>query len=117
MPTKAELDDLLANCDVAWTTVNGVNGYVIAPDGFTGTLAASYANDAELAADKLVFLPAAGLRPGSSVYYVGERGSYWSSTASGSDAFLVYFYDNLNDPNSYDFRYYGNSVRLVTDVE
>ena len=42
---------LFNNHSKKWATVNGVNGYVIAPDGFAGTLADSYADDAALAAD------------------------------------------------------------------
>ena len=101
-----------------WATVNGVGGYVIAPDDFTGTLQESYANDAGLAdAGNLVFLPAAGFRYGSDVYGVGEIGSYWSSTACGSiDAYGVSFISSDVSPGYDDYRFSGDSVRLVTEV-
>ena len=100
-----------------WATVNGVNGYVIAPDGFEGTLADSYADDAALAADNLVFLPAAGYRNDSSVYYVGDNGNYWSSSANGeSYAYSVFFDSSLVGPGR-SRRYSVYSVRLITDVK
>ena len=41
--------------------MNGVNGYVIAPDGFEGTIADSYDDGDELIANNLVFLPATAM--------------------------------------------------------
>ena len=96
-----------------WSSVNGVNGYVVAPDNFTGGLAASYSDDSALAADDILFLPVAGQRFISSVKRTADYGYYWSS--SKDDA------DNINDVefSSTEIRYnsesptYGNSVRLV----
>lgn len=63
-----------------------------------------------------VFLPAAGLRGGSNVADVGGSGTYWSSTASGSgSACRVYFYSYDVYPDISDARYYGFSVRLITE--
>ena len=62
-----------------------------------------------------VFLPAAGFRYGSDVYYVGSDGPYWSATpldtydAYGLD-FNSYYLGPLGDLGR---RYYGQSVRLV----
>ena len=99
MPTKAELDDLLANCDVAWTTVNGVNGRK-----FTGK--GDYASNS-------VFLPAAGGCYSGNVGDQGDYGGYWSSTPAGSgSAYLLYFSSGFQDV-SYDDRDFGCSVRLV----
>ena len=109
---------LFYNHSTKWATVNGVGGFVIAPDDFVGTLEETYANDTELAdAGNLVFLPAAGLRDGPNVNDVGG-GSYWSSTASdGGLAYYVYFI------SSYDIPYIieqpasiGFSVRLIIDA-
>ena len=109
---------LFYNHSTKWATVNGVGGFVIAPDDFVGTLEETYANDTELAdAGNLVFLPAAGLREGPNVNDVGG-GSYWSSTASdGGLAYYVYF------KSSYDIPYIieqpasiGFSVRLIIDA-
>ena len=109
---------LFNNHSKQWATVNGVNGYVIAPDGFAETLADTYADDAALAADNLVFLPAAGSRDDSDVYGAGGIGYYWSSAAldSGS-AYGVSFYSSDVSPDSSGCRNFGCSVRLVTDCE
>lgn len=99
-----------------WATVNGVNGYVIAPDDFSGELANTYADDAALAANNLVFLPAAGSRVGSGVNAVGDIGHYWSSTASGEDnAYSVYLDSNFVTPDEVGYRLFGYSVRLITE--
>ncbi len=107
---------LFSNHSKKWVTVNGVNGYVIAPDDFTGTLADTYADDAALAADNLVFLPAAGSRLGSDVYDVGGSGLYWSSTAYDEYGAYDVFFNSYNvNPGNFDYRTTGCSVRLVTD--
>ena len=99
MPTKAELDGLLANCDVAWTTVNGVNGRK-----FTGK--GDYASNS-------VFLPAAGFCDHGDVFDQGFSGYYWSSTPLGSYyAFYLYFTSGYQVVYN-DYRFYGFSVRAV----
>ena len=115
--TTAEWTYLFNNHTKKWATVNGVNGYVIAPDGFEGELADSYENDAELVtAGNLVFLPAAGDRIGFDVSNVGGNGSYWSSTAYGSlSAFRVYFNSRSVYPGYSGDRGCGFSVRLITE--
>ena len=98
MPTKAELRALLANCDVEWTTVNGVNGCK-----FTGK------GDFD---SNSVFLPAAGYYS----YGFGGQGSlgyYWSSTPDGSDYAFDLFFRSDNQYVGYGLRYYGYSVRAV----
>ena len=77
MPTRAEFQGLIDNCDVEWTTVRDVNGHK-----FTGKGAyASYS----------VFLPAAGCYSGG-VCDQGDDGYYWSSTPNGSnDAYYLDF--------------------------
>ena len=101
-----------------WATVNGVNGYVIAPDDFSGELANTYADDAALAANNLVFLPAAGCRLVSDVDGVGDCGSYWSSTAyDGYRAYTVYFDSYGVTPDGSDGRDLGFSVRLITECQ
>ena len=115
--TTAEWTYLFNNHSKKWATVNGVNGYVIAPDGFEGELADSYANDAELVtAGNLVFLPAAGSRYGSNVYNVGDGGYYWSSTAYEElGAFRVRFTKGGVSPGMIGGRDAGCSVRLITE--
>ena len=71
MPTEAQFQELLntANCTNAWTTVNGVNGYL-----FT-----SVRNG------KTLFIPAAGGADYGSMKNVGNIGFVWSSSINGSD--------------------------------
>ena len=62
-----------------------------------------------------VFLPAAGIRGGSSVN--GGDGHYWSATPAGSDsAYLLYFVDYDFSPADSYYRSSGQSVRLVYSV-
>ena len=86
MPTEAEMQELTDKCTWTWTTQNGVNGYkVVGPNGNS------------------IFLPAAGCRFGSSLYYAGEYGNYWSSTP----------YDNIYVGGNYD--YYAFHLEFNSD--
>lgn len=61
MPSRDEIDELVANCTWEWTQLNGVNGQLITgPNGNT------------------MFLPAVGERMGTSINNVGVQGNYWS---------------------------------------
>lgn len=119
----------------AKATVNGVSGVVLLPDNWTASIyalnntnsvSANYTINTITAADwtnvlevnGAVFLPAGGYRTGTSVYYVGSYGGYWSSSyAKSHEARGVYF----NDGNLYTYddgyRFFGHSVRLVRDAE
>ena len=118
------------------TDGTGVNGMILFPNGITvanseatswGTVngtsdwgtKCTTAQWAALAAKGCVFLPAAGIRGGTSVNNVGSYGYYWSSTVyNANNAYDVDFYSgHLYPANSYDRRYYGLSVRLVRQVE
>ena len=77
LPTKAEYQELVDNCTWTWTTQGGHNGMKVT----------SKKNGAS------IFLPAAGLRYGSSLYYAGENGDYWSSTPYESDIQYSYYLD------------------------
>ena len=100
MPTEGEMFELLRNCTWIWTTQNGVNGYnVKGPNGNS------------------VFLPATGLRVGSSLDYAGSYGHYWSSTPNydyGDGAYDLNFGSGGQGMNN-DFRYGGLSVRPVIE--
>ena len=100
MPTKAEFDELLNKCTWRWTTQGGNNGYkVTGPNGNS------------------IFLPAAGYRLGTSLYYAGSFGYCWSSTPNESTtqgAYDLYFGSDYHDTNWHD-RYYGRSVRPVSE--
>jgi hypothetical protein len=100
MPTLSECEELLDNCTWEWTSQNGVNGRkVTGPSG------------------KSIFLPAAGLRDGTVLVYVGSDGYYRSSPLATSYpyfAYHVYFYSGKCACNWGD-RFLGFSVRPVSD--
>lgn len=99
---------------------------VIVPTGINNTGDTSWdanqysaADWAKMEAAGCVFLPAAGDRYGTSVYYVGSAGLYWSSSY-GSVAGSVYnmlFNSGTLSLANLDYRYFGFSVRLVRPVE
>lgn len=65
MPTKAEQDELRNNCTWTWTTQNGVYGELVTgPNGNS------------------IFLPAAGYKYDTTIYYLGEYGFYMTNTLS-----------------------------------
>ena len=100
------------------TVCGKTNCVIIAPDGYTETIAASYDTTTWPVAEAagLVCLPAAGSRDGSNVRYVGDDGYYWSSSAGGSShAYLVYLDSSNVSPGYYGFRYNGGSVRLIAE--
>ena len=98
IPTTSEWQELLDNCRSEWTQQNGVYGR-----RFTGPNG------------KSLFLPAAGYRYGSDLYYAGSSGDYWSASLGEDGPSLAwYMYFNSDDQNVYYYyRYYGQSVRAV----
>ncbi len=105
VPTKQELHDLLTNCDWTWTTVNGVDGYVVNGRG-------------DFSANS-IFFPCAGYGDGTSLSEAGLGGRYWSSglTWHESNNFVTslyfYYYTRNDAPQS---GYYGFPVRPVQGV-
>ena len=117
----------------AKANVNNVNGVILLPDDWstsTYSLSSTNTSNANFSSNTLtasqwstleqagaVFLPAAGIRYGTSVIHVGSQGYYWSASHySDGNAYHVYFhYSNLFTNN--DYRYYGQSVRLVRVAE
>ena len=101
MPTKAEMQELIDNCTWEWTTQNGVKGYKV-----TSKHNSNY-----------IFLPAAGYRSGSSLYYAGGDGGYWSSEpheGNSYNAYYLYFSSDDHYVGHYG-RIYGLSVRPVLE--
>ena len=98
MSTRGDFDALLSNCDWSWTTMNGVNGYIVRGKG-------DYASNS-------IFLPCAGYGSGTSRYYAGSFGYYWSSVpdSDSSYAWRLYFSSGHHSTH-FDSRYYGRSVR------
>ena len=101
MPTDMEMSDLNSKCDWSWTTMNGVNGYVVRGRG-------DYASSS-------IFLPATGNGYYSRLQSAGSNGYYWSSVPvsyDGSEAWRLSFDSGGHGTNS-DYRFYGLSVRPV----
>ena len=100
MPTKAECQELIDNCDVVWRfnyNRTGVAGRV-----FTSKINGNS-----------VFFPAAGYCLNSSLYEVGSYGDYWSASwLSSVDAWCLFF-SSRTQYVDLKFRYYGYSVRGV----
>jgi uncharacterized protein (TIGR02145 family) len=93
-------DNLLPTAATANAWTWSTNGYRIKPDGTTTTL----------------FLPAAGSRDISGgIYGVGSDGYYWSSTASGSGSFNLFFFSGWLSPGDAYYRATGRSVRCIAD--
>ena len=103
MPTRAEFDELINedNCTWEWTTLNGTKGCKVTSKKNGNS----------------IFLPAAGYRAGTSLYYTGTLGDYWRSTPYESDsrgAYCLYF--RSSDYHTYwRDRYYGHTIRPVAE--
>lgn len=103
MPTDAEWKELMTSCTWTWKTTS--DGY--ASDGYlvTGTNG------------NTIFLPAAGYRSGSVLYYDGSYGYYWSSSIYENDspAARSMSFNNVGAGRSFYGRDAGYSVRPVSD--
>ena len=103
MPTDAEWTELWNNC--TWTWTDNYNGTGVKGRVVTATNG------------NRIFLPAAGYRSDTNLYYAGLTGYYRSSSLDTDVpfcAYLVYF----NSDNLFRFRedrYIGQSVRPVYD--
>ena len=106
----------------SWTCPSGITFKSGVADSYGGQYYADYQTFTlyqwqQLENAGAVFLPAAGCRGGTSVYYVQYNGRYWSSTAYGTgSAYYVYFDSNSLRPQDSYRRYYGSVVRLVQDL-
>jgi len=105
LPTEGDIASKWAACAVAAGSLD----YTLAT--FTE------AEWTALQAAGAVFLPAAGYRNGTTVSYAGFYGFYWSSSAaSNTDAFGLDFSTATLLPEFKYGRYYGFSVRLVSET-
>ena len=102
MPTDAEWTELREQCTWTWTTQNGVYGYQVA----------STTNG------NSIFLPAAGYRYDTHLYYAGNDGRYWSSSLFAgyqNNAWSISF--NPKTGRDYYGRNFGFPVRPVQDKQ
>ncbi|MBQ6307401.1 MAG: hypothetical protein IJK78_12630 [Bacteroidales bacterium] len=124
----------LSGIRYAKATVDGVNGVILLPNDWdassydlnnTNSSGANFTSNTitatdwanTLEANGAVFLPAAGYRYGTSVYYVGSSGGYWSSSSGDSyDAYYLYFRSGYLNTNN-GSRDRGFSVRLVRSCQ
>lgn len=103
MPTAEECNELINNCTWTWTTENGVKGSKLTgPNG------------------KSIFLPAAGDRESTGLFFAGSFGYYWSSsldTGNSLKAYNFFFNSNVNSNVYWNYYYIhnGQSVRPVTE--
>lgn len=112
--------------------VNNVNGVILLPDDWSASyysLSNTNIHNASFGSNVIsstqwstlelhgaVFLPAAGYRDGTSVSNVGSSGFYWSASYSNSiNAYCVFY--NLLFPQGTNYRYGGQSVRLVRSAQ
>lgn len=103
MPTLDEMKELIAGCE--WTWVEGIGNTDV-----SGQLGRSKVNG------NLIFLPAAGDGRGDKIYFIGERGFYWTSNVG-----KTFLYESSsveveakNGVFSYDYyRFNGRCVRAV----
>lgn len=100
MPTRVEQEELIKECNWAWTALNGVTGYMVT----------SKVNE------NSIFLPAAGYCFDSVIDHGTEiNGFYWSSTLFENfpnEAIYLNFNTSLINTMG-NQRYTGNSVRAV----
>lgn len=99
MPTLGEIEELTDNCTWTWITLNGVSGYKVASKTNSNS----------------IFLPAAGIRNGTSLQEDGRQLNYWSSKSHEGSMFADYFRINSGGSCylSCEKRCYGMTVRPV----
>ena len=103
MPTKADIDELLAQTNAEWIENyegQGVDGY-------------KFTNKSD--ATKFIFMPAAGCLGKEGYTGKGTAGGYWSSSLTPGNplqAYDLYFGSTYLDSEGF-YRYFGQSVRAV----
>lgn len=126
--TKSEWEYLYSHA-TGYARVNGINGMILFSDDYADPAACptkaacaaamqnvTSAQWALMDAAGAVFLPAAGCRPGSSVYDAGSFGFYWSSTAYDVNTAYCFTFNEGEALANLDYsRSSGLSVRLVKD--
>lgn len=98
LPTVAEFEELINNCVWSEITLCGVKGYRF--------------ESKKIGNNNWIFLPLAGDFYRNSIDYAGSRGSYWSSTMSGFNAYYLYLGSNSAFTER-AIRFVGCTVRPV----
>ena len=139
--TKSEWSYLLETRETdshiryAKTVLDGIKGLIILPDDWstaifrfnsTNSPTASFASNTitiqqwsnTLEANGAVFLPAAGIRDGTHMEWVGEHGRYWSTdNDSYTHTYGTFFSNTEFYTDGWLWRYYCQCVRLVQDAQ
>ena len=109
IPTDAEWTALRDEANFKWDRTDNYEGTGVAGQIVTSKVPGYEGNH--------IFLPAAGYRSGTSLNNTGSYGGYWSSSLCEylSDDAVYVFFDSVGVYRSYDDRYYGFSVRPVSE--
>lgn len=102
MPTLYELSVLDRKCDWTWTTMNGVNGYIVRGRGAFASAS--------------IFLPAAGCGRGTALHDADSTGYYICLSVPGSvfsSASGLDFNSGYYRTYYLYYRYYGQTIRPV----
>ena len=108
MPTKKEMEELIACCTWEWTTVNGVYG-------------AKVYSKADGLEDQYIFLPASGCMDGNEPLDRGDNVQFWTSNPNGVSAYHCKMF-KVDDPediplNMFSNRCLGMTIRPVRSLE
>ena len=101
VPTQENMDELRTKCNWTWTTLNGVNGYLVTSKvkGYT---------------DRSIFLPASGIMEDIGLLYDGERGFYWTNSLTNeSMSANMLLLEERRPYSSAASRNYGCCIRPV----
>lgn len=105
IPTKAEQEELINNCNAFWITSydgSGVPGYLLfsKKPGFEC---------------QYIFLPVTGYKDDNNMENISFEASYWSSTLSDvdDDAFEIYLTQTQCGVRRLGYRSHGESIRAV----
>ncbi len=99
MPSKEEFQELRNNCIWTWTSMNGVNGYMVS----------------SIITGSFIFLPAAGMKSNSNVQNAGTEGDYWSSSLYAPESCSSWspYFTSSEFSTGDCHRYFGLPVRAV----
>lgn len=107
MPTRKEMEELIAYCTWEWTTVNGIYG-------------AKVYSKADGLEDQYIFLPASGSMDGNEPLDKGDYVQFWTSSLNGASAYNCKMF-RTDDPediplNMFSNRCLGMTIRPVRDL-